>query len=56
MSQSTHPQVESDDHHSQSRKIFTKINSFPLSKETKKPTEVLECDTKTADNHVPRDI
>jgi len=32
-----------------------KSNSYPLPIETKKPTEVLECDAKTADNHVPRD-
>ena len=28
---------------------------FPLPIQTKKPTEVLECDVQTADNHVPRD-
>lgn len=30
-------------------------NSIPLPIETKKPTEVLDCDLLTADNHVPRD-
>lgn len=28
---------------------------FPLPVRTEKPTEVLECDVQTADNHVPRD-
>ena len=32
-----------------------KKDSFPLPSETEKPTEVLECDIKTADAHVPRD-
>jgi nitrate reductase (NAD(P)H) len=49
--QSKQSQYELDDDNKES----TNKISFPLPIETKKPTEILECDIKTADNHVPRD-